>query len=126
MGEPIRRRSILLGVTAVSLILTAGALVLFLWRREQLNLYRERYESEIAHRALLEQYNYLSRFANDVILLLDGDGNIVTANDRAADVYGYSLDELQGMNIRQLRAPSSRHTFGADWAVGQRTRFADL
>ena len=42
VGEPIRRRSILLGVTAVSLILTAGALVLILWRREQLNLYRER------------------------------------------------------------------------------------
>ena len=90
VDEPIRRRSILLGVTAVSLILTAGALVLFLWRREQLNLYRERYESEIAHRALVEQYNYLSRFANDVILLMDDDGIIVTANDRAAEVYGYS------------------------------------
>ena len=43
VGEPIRRRSILLGVTAVSLILAAGALVLILWRREQLKLYRERY-----------------------------------------------------------------------------------
>ena len=58
------------------LILTAGALVLFLWRREQLNLYRERYESEIAHRALVDQYNYLSRFANDVILLIDDDGTL--------------------------------------------------
>src|ERR1017187_10327227 len=63
VGEPIRRRSILLGVTAVSLILTAGAVMLFLWRREQLNLYRQRYESEIAHRALVEQYNNLSRFS---------------------------------------------------------------
>ena len=32
VGEPIRRRSILLGVTAVSLILAAGALMLILWQ----------------------------------------------------------------------------------------------
>ncbi len=117
--EPIRRKFILLGVTAISLILTAGALVLILWRREQLNLYRERYESEIAHRGLLEQYNYLSRFANDVILLLDADSNIVTANDRAADVYGYSLEQLQGMNIAQLRGPSSRQVLGTEWALAR-------
>src|SRR5260370_9175471 len=60
--EPIRRRSILFRVTAISLILTAGALVRFLWRRAQLNLYRERYESEIAHRGLVEQSNYLRPF----------------------------------------------------------------
>jgi PAS domain S-box-containing protein len=119
VGEPIRRRSILLGVTAVSLILTAGALVLFLWRREQLMQYRERYESEIAHRTLVEQYNYLSRFANDVIFLFDGSGTIVTANDRAADVYGYRLEQLQGMNIRQLRPPSSRSAFAAEWQVAK-------
>jgi PAS domain S-box-containing protein len=119
VGEPIRRRSILLGVTAVSLILAAGALMLILWRRVQLNLFRQRYESEIAHRALVEQYNNLSRFANDVILLVDADGAIVTANDRAADVYGYSLDQLHGMNIQQLRAPSSRLAFGAEWQLAK-------
>jgi two-component system cell cycle sensor histidine kinase/response regulator CckA len=117
--EPIRRRSILLGVTAVSLILTAAALVLFLWRREQVNRYREQYESELAHRALAEQYHYLSRFANDVILLVDGTGDIVTANDRAADVYGYGLDELRGMNIRRLRASSGQSTFDADWQLAK-------
>ena len=115
VAEPVRRRFLQLGVTAVSLILTAGALMLFLWRREQFNLYRDRYESEIAHRALVEQYNYLSRFANDVILLLDGDGIIVTANDRAADVYGYRLDQFHGMNIRRLRAPPSQPFFDAEW-----------
>src|ERR1019366_2599372 len=119
VGEPIRRRSILLGVTAVSLILAAGALMLILWRRVQLNLYRQQYESEIAHRALLEQYNNLSRFANDVILLVDADGTIVTANDRAVDVYGYSLDQFHGMNIQQLRAPCSRAAFQAEWQLAR-------
>ena len=119
VGEPIRRRSILLGVTAVSLILAAGALMLILWRRVQLNLYRQRYESEIAHRTLVEQYNNLSRFANDVILLVDADGTIVTVNDRAVDVYGYSLDQFHGMDIQQLRAPSSRAAFQAEWQLAR-------
>jgi PAS domain S-box-containing protein len=119
VGEPIRRRSILLGVTAVSLILTAGALVLILWRREQLNLHRERDKSEIAHRVLLDQYNYLSRFANDVVLLLDDEGSILMANDRAADVYGYSHDELLAMNIQQLRNAASRSTFGTEWKLAR-------
>ena len=119
VAEPIRRRSILLGVTAVSLILAAGALVLILWRREQLNLYRERNRSEIAHRVLLDQYNYLSRFANDVVLLLDEEGRILTANDRAADVYGYDLDELRGMGVQQLRPAASRSSFTADWKLAR-------
>src|ERR1022692_4920457 len=119
VAEPIRRRSILLGVTAVSLILAAGALMLILWRRVQLNLFRQRYESEIAHRALVEQYNNLSRFANDVILLVDADGAILTANDRAADVYGYSLDQFHGMNIQQLRAPSTRTAFDTEWQLAK-------
>jgi len=117
--EPVRRRSILLGVTAVSLILATGALMLILWRRVQRSLYRQRHESEIAHRSLVEQYNNLSRFANDVILLVDADGAILTANDRAADVYGYSLDQLHGMHIQQLRAPSTRAAFAADWQLAR-------
>jgi PAS domain S-box-containing protein len=117
VGEPVRRRSILLGVAAVSLILTAGGLMLILWRRVQLNLHRQHYESEIAHRTLLEQYNYLSRSANDVILLTDANGTIVKANDRVTDVYGYSPDELCGTSIQQLRAPSSRPAFAAEWQM---------
>jgi two-component system cell cycle sensor histidine kinase/response regulator CckA len=119
VSEPIRRRSILLAVTAASLILAAGAVLMILWRRVQLNLYRQRYESEIAHRALMEQYNNLSRYANDVILLLDANGTIITANDRAADVYGYSLGQLLGVNIQQLCAPSSRAASGTEWQLAK-------
>src|ERR1017187_6730252 len=119
VSEPIRRRSILLAVTAASLILAAGAVLMILWRRVQLNLYRQRYESEIAHRALMEQYNNLSRFANDVILLLDANGTIITANDRAADVYGYSLGQLLGVNIQQLCASSSRAASGTEWQLAK-------
>ena len=54
-----------------------------------------------------------------MVLLLDDEGGILTANDRAADVYGYSLDELQGMNIQQLRATASRSAFTAEWKLAR-------
>uniref|UniRef100_Q020C1 histidine kinase n=1 Tax=Solibacter usitatus (strain Ellin6076) TaxID=234267 RepID=Q020C1_SOLUE len=115
--EPLRRGSTMLGVTAASLALALGALLFVLWRRHQVAVYRELCESAVARRALAEQYDYLSRFANDVILLLDPDGAIVRANDRAVESYGYSLEVLAGMNLRSLRTPDALRAFEADWRM---------
>jgi PAS domain S-box-containing protein len=52
---------------------------------------------------LENQFNFLLRFANDIILLMDADGNLLEANDVAAQTYGWSLDELLTLNIRDLR-----------------------
>ena len=41
----------------------------------------------------------------DIIQSVDNDGNIVYANRKAAELLGYSRDELLGMNLRQLYAP---------------------
>ena len=114
---PLRRGTTMLEVTAISLALALGALLFVLWRRHQVEVYRELYESSTARRALAEQYDYLSRFANDVILLLGPDGAIVKANDRAADLYGYPIEELGRMNLRDLRAPSALPAFETDWRL---------
>lgn len=79
----VLRRSLELGLIAISLILAAGAGVAVLWRRQQLRSYKERFEAEVKHRALRGRYDHLSRFANDIILLLDDTRRIVEANDRA-------------------------------------------
>jgi PAS domain S-box-containing protein len=113
--EPLRRGSTLLGITAISLGLGLSALLYVLWRRHQLRVYRELCESAEAHRALAEQYECLSRYANDVILLLDANGVIVRANDRAAEVYGYPIDEVVGKSVCELRAPQAQASFAADW-----------
>lgn len=115
--EPMRRGSTMLGVNVLSLALAAGALIFILWRRQQVRVYRELYEASVAHRALAEQYDYLSRFANDVIILLDAEGNIVRANGRAADIYGYPVETLAGMNVRDLRTPEGKIGFALDWRL---------
>jgi PAS domain S-box-containing protein len=116
---PIRQRTLLLAIAVGALILAAGTGVAFFWRRQQVRFFKERYESENEHRALLGRYDYLSRYANDIILLMDQQGSILEANDRAAAAYGYSREELLKMNIRDLREPSTVADLEGQWASAQ-------
>jgi PAS domain S-box-containing protein len=112
---PIRRRSTLLLFATASLILAAGAGLLAIWRRQQLQFYRARYEADLERQALVGHYDYLSRFANDIILMLDDSGRILEANDRAVTAYGYSREELLEKTVRDLRHPSSTSDFERRW-----------
>jgi two-component system cell cycle sensor histidine kinase/response regulator CckA len=112
---PIRRRLFLLIAATVSLILVAAAGIFALWRRQQLQFYRARYEADLERQALVGHYDYLSRFANDIILLADNTGRIIEANDRAISTYGYRREELLQRTIRELRHPSSVADFDRQW-----------
>lgn len=57
-------------------------------------------ESEARYRALFEN-------TSDGIIVRDLDGNIRMANRAMADLVGYTIPELEGMNIAQLLAPMS-------------------
>jgi two-component system, cell cycle sensor histidine kinase and response regulator CckA len=46
--------------------------------------------------------------ARDIILLMDAGGRVCDANRAALSAYGYSLEEITALNIRELRAPSTR------------------
>ena len=65
--------------------------------------------------ALAEHYATQIKAARDIILLLDGEGRIVDANDAAIRTYGYTLDELRNLNVRDLRTPASQLTMNTDW-----------
>ncbi len=55
-----------------------------------------------------ERMAWMSRHANDVILLLDEDGRIIDCNERAELTYGYSRDELLRKTVFELRSDGSR------------------
>jgi PAS domain S-box-containing protein len=118
---PIRRRAILLIAATLSLILAAGAGLFAVWRRQQLQFYRARYEAGQERQALVGHYDYLSRFANDIILMMDDSGRILEANDRAIAAYGYSREELLQKTVRDLRHSASLDDYEAQWKeVGER------
>jgi two-component system sensor histidine kinase/response regulator len=105
---PLRQRAWMLGLLVSSLILAAAAVVGFLWRHQSARFYQRQYKSELERRALAEHYGYLTRYANDIILLSDEQGRILEANDRAVAAYGYSGEELLGLSRRDLRTPEAQ------------------
>ena len=113
---PLRGRTrssvMFFGLLAVALI--AG--VLSLWSRREAQAYRQLYDAETERRAIVRHFDYLSHYANDIILLLDATGRIIEANDRAVDSYGYSGDELRLMNIADLREPEKYGALAQTWA----------
>ncbi len=51
----------------------------------------------------LERYRKIINNARDIIFLIDLDGQILEANQSAVDTYGYTMEQLRGMNIRTMR-----------------------
>lgn len=91
----------------VLFIATLGFFLGFLYWNQRVLFYREKYESEVNRLALFKHFDYILKFANDIIFLLDEDLNIVEANDRAADIYMYTRDEILGMNLKAIQAPQT-------------------
>jgi PAS domain S-box-containing protein len=105
---PMRARARYVGVLSALAWLALAAAIAAAWRHQQAALFRHRYQAEIERKALFAHYGSLARYANDVVVLTDPDGAIVDANDRAVEAYGYSLDDLRQLNLRDLLPPELR------------------
>jgi PAS domain S-box-containing protein len=103
--------SLIVALIAISVAAGVG----YMWRNQQVRAYRER-------KAIAGHFDSLTRYANDIILLLDDSGRIIEANQRAAQAYGYSEGELQILDIQALAAaPREAPTNpAADEAAGVR------
>ncbi len=113
---PVRRRSLVLGLGAVSLILAVGAIIALQWRRQQLQFYRERYEAEIERRALEEraaqalqesESRFRAIFEQAAIGMADSslDARFIRLNQRFCEIMGYSREELLGLTFREITHP---------------------
>lgn len=87
------------------LIAISGIGIGLWWRNHQARNELEKYQIQVEKHALSMHYAYLTRYANDIILLMDEGGRIVDANDRALESYGYERRQLTGMPLADLQAP---------------------
>jgi PAS domain S-box-containing protein len=94
-------------IILILVIITSGSFLGFLIRNQRVAFYREKYETELDRQALIKHFDYILKFANDIILLIDKDLNIVEANDRALEFYQYTRKEFMGMKIEKIRAPET-------------------
>ncbi|MDD2903610.1 MAG: histidine kinase [Syntrophales bacterium] len=99
---PLRRWDYLIPILTLTFIITAGLGVGFIWRNRDAHFYRQQYQSESERRALLQRNEYLTKYANDIILAVDQDWQIVEANDRAVESYEYTREELFNLHLGDL------------------------
>jgi PAS domain S-box-containing protein len=112
---PVREQTLWLGLIVASVMLGIGSGVAFLARDLRMRFYLQKHEADVERRALRGHYDYLSRFANDIIVLADDAARIMEVNDRATTAYGYTREELIGVSIKNLRAASGADAFDVQW-----------
>ena len=101
---PIRKQALWIFTFAFLLIFVSGIIIYLLWRQQLVKSERDR-------RILLQHFDYLVKYANDIIILTDFKGNIYKVNDKAILTYRYSREEMLKLNIIQLRPPETQTEF---------------
>ncbi len=112
--KTLNNRILLILVLTTLFILTSGFFLGFLWWDQRVRFYRSKYETETDRLALISHFDYILKYANDIILLIDMDFVIVEANDKALEAYQYSHNELIGKKITEFRAKEARSNFEKD------------
>lgn len=75
--------------------------------------YRTRAEEALRiHEILFEN-------AQDIILYVDMNGQVVNANQKACDEYGYTKEQLLGLHIQEIRHPSTSHEFAGQMNLAE-------
>lgn len=106
--ERIERRAWFVGIISVLMIVATGLSIGFIWRHQRAGYYKKQYELECERRLYARRYEYLTKHANDIILLTERDGKIIDMNERAVDAYGYEPEEMLRLNLRDLQLSEAR------------------
>ncbi len=104
--SPLHQSSLVIGLVVGLLLAGCLATFGFFWYLQRSRFYQREHQADLERQALAGRYAHLSRYVNDIVLLLDEDGKILEANDRAASAYGYSVEELLRLSIQDLLDPS--------------------
>jgi PAS domain S-box-containing protein len=104
---PFREQMTFIMLIVVSSVLVVASMLGLWWRYQQAKHNKQQYQMEQERRALILHFDYLIKYANDIIVLANKDLNIIEANDRALETYGYTRNELIGLNFKRLSAPQT-------------------
>lgn len=102
---PVRNQAIVAGLAVLSLVLLTGLGLGVYWRHGSARLYKRMYEEERRYHTLADRIENLTRCAYDTILLFNEQLQVIEANEKAMEVYGYSRAELLGLPLKDLLSP---------------------
>ena len=98
-----------------SLILLSAIGIILYWRHQRVRHYKELLTSEQEKKALAEHFDYLVKYANDIILLTDENGKFYEANEKAFQTYGYTKEEFLKLNVKDIRANKYKYSTESDY-----------
>lgn len=107
---PLRRIALATGLVVAVCILASGIGIILWWSHQRARWQAASLRTWLERQALLRHFDYLSKYANDIILLSDERGLLVEVNRRAEQAYGLSRAELIGRPAATLQDPLSRST----------------
>ena len=105
---PLRFLAWVISLTIAILILLTGTLIMMISASQRRDYYKKLYQMELDREALIKHYDYIVKYANDIIILHDENFNIVEVNDKALKSYGYSREEIIGLKMENIVAPESQ------------------
>ncbi|MDP2362151.1 MAG: ATP-binding protein [Ignavibacteria bacterium] len=100
--ESTRNAAIVISLISLLLIVLSASVTYANWKRGRLHFLTRTLSLRKEKEALSERYTSLTKYANDMILSIDKDGNILEANQKTFDAYGYRKDELLKMKLLDL------------------------
>lgn len=118
----IRQMGSYILLIAFLLTVTTGSAIFFILRHRHMQHQTERLKMGLKQKALRQHYDYLSKFANDVIILMDGTGTVIEVNDRSEKMFGKVRSELIGKNIRTVFDLKDDFAFEEKWGELQQER----
>ena len=104
VAGPLERKELKLALVLGAAGVLAAIMVIVLWRGEYVSLLAFRAQQREEQAAMTQQFTQFTRRSRDIVLLTGPDGNIVEGNEVALTAYGYSVEELRELNIRDLQA----------------------
>jgi PAS domain S-box-containing protein len=103
---PLRSLFLLVAIIFSLLALINAFVVVFWIWNQRVKLFRSQLENELNIKALTHHFEFLFKYANDIIVLKDQHLKIVEVNNRALAVYGYEREEMIGMDEKKLYSES--------------------
>jgi PAS domain S-box-containing protein len=105
--RPINERAVWILLISGVLVIMGGLLVYLIWKQQQIYQIKKMLVLEKEKQALKSHFEYLVKYANDIIILFNEEFNLIEVNERAIKVYGYTKDEFLKLNINNLQNPES-------------------
>ncbi len=100
--ESTKITALIIAIITILLIGLSASITYAIWKRSYIQFLIRTFKLRKEKDALNERYTSLTRYANDIILSLEKDGQILEVNQKAVDTYGYNKDELLKMNLLDL------------------------